>query len=139
MMNQEKIAEIGRKLTVFNFAKLQDLVTLSILLEREEISLEQLKEYLATVREFNAKAVKEREKIFKEREERWLAGTRRCPTCMKPLALRAINILKGKGNREGYTCHWFCQDDNCNFEEYTHENFQEVYKKIMGGRENGVK
>ena len=130
----EKIEGIGRKLSIFNFGKLQDLVTLFDILEREELSLEDVKEFIASSLE-NYRVTQARfQQMSEEREKLWKKNTRKCPTCMMPLMARPITIPKGKGNREGYTCHWFCQEEKCNFEEYTHEDFKEVYQKIMGRR-----
>jgi len=53
---------------------------------------------------------------------------------MMPLGLRPITTPKGKANREGYTCHWYCTEETCDFEEYMKEDFRKIYKKIMGGR-----
>lgn len=128
------VSDIEHKLRVFGFSLLQDLVSLVGVLEREEISLEDVKQYIRD-RQTQLKEVKlSIQKANEKARERWEKNTRGCPTCMKPLALRPISIPKGKGNREGYTCHWFCTEETCNFEEYTHKNFQEIYKKIMGGR-----
>ena len=133
-MKEGRAQEIRRKLAVFGQGKLQDLVTLYDLLQGTDIGLEDVKSYLEYTRElFRQQSLKEK-KILEERQKKWNRGTRRCPTCEAPLVARAITIERGKGNVKGYTCHWFCQQEDCVFEEYTHEDFKEVYKKIMGGR-----
>ena len=124
--------EIQTKLQVFSFAKLQGLVTLFKLLKREKISLRDVENYIKNIQESWEKDRKIRVKDFKEKEKRWNKGTRKCPVCRKPLAARPITIPEGRGNLEGYTCHWYCNSENCNFEEYTHEDFKETYQKIMG-------
>jgi hypothetical protein len=133
-MIEERIKEIRLKLAVFDFGRLQELLTLFSVLEREELTLEDVREFIEAVKELQKAREATFNKFNKDRERLWNKGTRRCPTCAKPLMLRPINTPKGKANREGYTCHWFCLDEKCNFEEYTKEDFQEVYKKIMGGR-----
>lgn len=131
MLRMDKKTEA--KLAVFGFGGLQNLVTLFDLLEKENISIGDVRNYVVST----VRRTEEKEATFqrmrKKQEERWTKGTRRCPTCMRPLALRAINIPKGKANREGHTCHWFCIEETCNFEEYTKEDFREIYTKIMGG------
>ena len=129
-----KKKNIGETLRVFKFGLLQDLVTLLDFLEKEKIEEKELRLFVSSTIETQEKREKEYAAFRLEQQRIWNKNTRRCPTCMKPLALRAITTLKGKANREGYTCHWFCKEENCNFEEYTHEDFKEVYKKIMRGR-----
>jgi len=133
-MKEKRVEEIRQKLSVFSFPRLQELLTLFNLLEREKISLEDVREFITSFQELQETRRVTFDRIGKEREKKWNKGTRRCPTCMRPLALRPINVPKGKANREGYTCHWFCLDEKCSFEEYTKEDFQEIYKKIMEGR-----
>ena len=126
--------ELDRKLQVFGFDGLQNLITLFNILEREGISIEEVKEFVAS----SERAIEvDRDRMKKKTlamRKLWEENTRRCPTCMKPLRVRGITIPKGKGNLKGYTCHWFCQEESCPFEEYTHEDFKKVYEKIMGGR-----
>lgn len=133
-MEEKQIEEIAKKLAVFDFGRLQELLTLFGVLEREELTLKDVRKFVEAVKELQKTREAAFNKFNKEREKLWNKGTRRCPDCMKPLALRSITTPKGKANREGYTCHWFCLDEKCNFEEYTKENFQKIYKKIMGGR-----
>ena len=133
-MEEKRVKEIERKLQVFSLDGLQNLITLFDVLQREGISVEDVKgfiEFRIKAREFKEVAFRKRAELMKEV---WNKNTRRCPTCMKPLVARSINTPKGKANREGYTCQWYCQEDSCGFEEYTHESYQEIYKKIMGGR-----
>lgn len=133
-MKEKRAQEIRRKLAVFGQGKLQDLVTLYDLLQGSDITLEDVKDYVEYTKEaFRQQSLKQA-KMLKKREGVWNKNTRRCPTCGGPLAARAIRVPRGKGNVKGYTCHWFCQGEECSFEEYTREDFKEVYKKIMSGR-----
>lgn len=133
-MKDKRIEKIGRTLAVFDFGRLQELLTLWKLLKREEITLEEVQEFVKLVIQMQ----KTREAEFKKRnlemKRVWDMNTRRCPTCTKPLMARAIRASKGRANVKGYTCHWYCEEGDCNFEEYSHEDFKEVYQKIMGGR-----
>ena len=126
--------KLDRTLRVFGFDGLQNLITLFNLLEREGISIEEVREFVAS----SERVIEiDREKMKKKTlamRKLWEKNTRRCPTCMKPLVVRPINIPKGKRNVKGYTCHWYCQEENCDFEEYTFENYKKVYEKIMEGR-----
>lgn len=133
-MREERAKKIREKLTVFGQGKLQDLITLYNFLQGSGITLEDVKDYLEYTKELFRQVSLKQVEMRRERKEKWNKSTRRCPTCMKPLVLRPITTPKGKANIEGYACHWFCNEENCNFEEYTHENFQETYSKIMEGR-----
>jgi hypothetical protein len=134
MLKQEEFEKIRGTLAVFSLSRLQELVTLSTILEREGLTLETVRDFLETTRE-NQRL---QQAAFKARadaaKKQWNKNTRGCPTCMMPLVARAITTPKGKANIKGYTCHWYCQEESCGFEEYTHENFKEIYQKIMGRR-----
>jgi len=132
-MKEKRIKEIREKLAVFSFPRLQELLTLSSLLEKESIPLEEVREFISSYLELQETRRVVFEKINKEKERKWNKNTRRCPLCKMPLSFRPITVPKGKGNVNGYTCLWYCQEENCNFEEYTYEDFKEVYTKIMGG------
>ena len=132
-MKREMLEEVRRKLAVFDFGRLQELLTLSDLLEREGLSFEIVRDFISSSIKAQQIFHERLEKMARERQERWDKGTRRCPTCNAPLVARAITLEKGKENVKGYTCHWFCKEESCSFEEYTYENFKEVYEKIMGG------
>lgn len=123
--------EVEKKLAVFGLRGLQDFITLFDILEREGISIKDVRNFMLFVKEGQERRKADIVKITEKRMERWNKNTRRCPTCMMPLMARPINIPTGKGNREGYTSHWYCQEESCNFEEYSYENFREIYSKIM--------
>ena len=132
MLNKEELEEIGRKLTVFNFGKLQELVTLFNVLEREEISFEKLKSFIKTSLENQSFQEAEYRAAFEYRERQWSKNAPKCPVCKVSLGLYRIREPEGKGNVYGYTCLWYCPDEECGYEEYLKEDFQEVYKKVMG-------
>jgi len=135
LMTREEIIEIQRKLAVFDFGRLQELLTLFDVLEREGLELEDVKDFIASSIAAQVAFQERLEKVGKKRTEMWNKNTRKCPTCDAPLVARSITTKKGKQNVKGYTCHWFCQEENCNFEEYTYEDFKEIYQEIMqGGR-----
>lgn len=130
-MKEEKMERISRKLAVFDFKRLQELVTLFKVLEREELSLEDVKDYIKNFYEMRKIQRAKYDALAEARQKLWDKNAPRCSLCDKPLLARRITVPEGKANVKGYTCLWFCQEEKCTFEEYTKENFQEVYKKIM--------
>lgn len=137
LMEEKRIREIEKKTEVFSFGRLQDLANLYKLLKREDVSLKELENYLKAVVKRQKRTAATMEKLFRKRKKEWNRRTRRCPTCMSPLLLRPITVPKGKGNVEGYTCLWYCSNETCLFEEYTKDNFIELYTKVIRGREVG--
>ena len=129
-----RFKEITQKLAVFSFPRLQELVTLFDILQREEISFEEVKEFIVTSIENHRLNQARFKQMSEERDKLWNKNTRKCPNCEKPLMARRVGTPKGRANVRGYTCQWYCQEENCDFEEYTHEDFQEIYKKIMSRR-----
>ena len=130
-MKKEKIERVSRKLAVFDFKRLQELVTLFKVLEREKLSLEDVKDYIKNFYEMRKIQRAKYDALAEARQKLWDKNARKCPNCEKPLMARRVGIPKGKANIKGYTCHWFCPSEKCTFEEYTKEDFKEVYKKIM--------
>ena len=128
-MEKEKL----KKLQVFGFDGLQNLVTLLRILEREQISLDEVISYVEFTVEINRKRTEDYTKRSKQMQLTWQKNTRKCLECKSPLNAKPITIPKGKGNINGYSCHWFCSSEECTYEKYTHENYSEIYKKIMGG------
>ena len=127
--------EIGVKLSVFGFGKLQELVTLSKFLEKEGITLEDVKSYVKYVKKSYELAEKKHIKVAEMQMKKWNKEAPRCPICKNPLGLKKVREKKGKSNVKGYTCLWFCKEEDCVYEKYSYENFREVYQKIMqGGR-----
>ena len=133
-MSRKEAEEIATKLSVFGFGKLQSLITLNNMLEREGISLEAVKAYIKWTQDTRDAYEEKMKKVVEKNTEMWNKNTRKCPLCKKPLLLRAVRIPRGKGNVKGYTCHWFCSSEECLFEEYSKEDFKELYKKIMSRR-----
>lgn len=133
-MKDERIIEIARKTQVFNFSMLQDLVTLSELLERQGISFKELRSYFKARQKYYEKIKASQIKTLKQKEKEWNRKTRRCPNCTKPLLLRPITVPEGKRNKKGYTSHWYCGNNDCLFEEYTKDDYKELYTKVMERR-----
>ncbi len=132
-LSKERYEKIEQELRVFSFSHVQALLTLMGLLKSRGIVVKEVEVYLEMKRKFEETKEQKQREYENYMREIWNKNTRKCPVCMKPLMVRPISIPKGKGNIKGYTCHWFCQEESCNFEEYTYEDFQETYRKIMGG------
>jgi len=133
MLNKEELEEINRKLTVFSFGRLQELVTLFEVLDREGISLEKLKSFIKSSLERQKFQEAEYRAAFEYGERQWIKNAPKCPICKSSLRLYKIREPEGKGNLHGFTCLWYCPDEECGHEEYTKEDFEEIYKKIMEG------
>uniref|UniRef100_A0A6H1ZCX2 Uncharacterized protein n=1 Tax=viral metagenome TaxID=1070528 RepID=A0A6H1ZCX2_9ZZZZ len=122
--------ELLKKLRVFGLGQLQDLVTLSDILEREGASLGDVKEFL----EENLRAVRknqeEMKKAFEERRKWWKRVGRKCPECGETLDLVPIRAPKGKKNKEGYKSLWSCPGENCLYEKYSKREFKEIIEKL---------
>ena len=116
---------------MFGFAKLQDLVTLFSILEREGISIDNVKEFVRQTILMEQRYKTKMEKRSREIDKIWRKNTRRCPICKEPLYLSPIRIPKGKANVNGYTCRWYCSGEKCTFEEFSHANYMKNYRKIM--------
>ena len=68
-MKDERIIEIARKTQVFNFSMLQDLVTLSELLERQGISFKELRSYFKARQKYYEKIKAYQIKTIKQKEK----------------------------------------------------------------------
>ncbi len=133
-MRREELEEIGMKLQVFSFSRLQELVTLSIVLKREGISIKKVKEFIKASLGRQQFQEEEFRALVQLREKMWLKNARKCPDCGTPMMLAPIKQPKGKGNTYGYSCIWFCTEEDCIFEEYTHEDFRKTYEGVMERR-----
>lgn len=56
----------------------------------------------------------------------------KCPECGFMFFPRPIKIEKGPGNLYGRKTHWLC--GSCFYEEYSDEDCQELYDKVVGRR-----
>ena len=68
----------------------------------------------------------------RERDYNILMGLQRplCPDCGKELALRIINIPKGKDNLHGHRSSWICEDPNCCYEKFSKKDLTEWLKTL---------
>jgi len=123
--------KIETKLSVFGFGGLQNLVTLFNILERENISINDVRQFIA----FALKRREENEIGFqkmiakRDKEMRKLAGN--CPKCKTPLRIRTIHSPKGKANVYGYRSHYFCGNEECDYEKYSKEPVKILVKKMV--------
>lgn len=133
-LSEFRFKAIEQILEVFSFAQIQTTASLINSLKREEIGFKEFGDFIDRKKILKNVQSKEAMYLRRQKETQWNKNTRRCPTCMMPLLARGIRIPKGKENIKGYTCHWYCQEENCTFEEYSYEDYQKIYIEIMGGR-----
>ena len=124
--------ELMKKLRVFSLGQLQDLVTLSDILEREGASLEDVKDFLEETQKTFRQGKEKIRRNFEERKKWWERVGRKCPKCGETLDLVPIKTPKGKRNREGYKSLWSCSREDCLFEEYSKVEFKRIIEKLTG-------
>ncbi len=118
-------------LQAFRWARLQEAVGIYYHLLDHGFSMEDLALYL---KEGNNKLETMRAEDKGRAEEarkRWCEVAPTCPKCKGCLSLKHICKKKGPGNREGWTCLWFCESGNCIYEKYTYEDAGEEMKRLM--------
>jgi predicted RNA-binding Zn-ribbon protein involved in translation (DUF1610 family) len=112
-----KCEDVFKSLEVFSFKDLQTFETILKVINKKNISIDQVLDCVITKKkEISASIKKNSRKII-----------RKCPNCKTELIYRSISEPKGKSNRRGYTWNWVCP--NCDFDEYTYENISGVLKK----------
>lgn len=134
--SDSRYREIDQALQVFSFRQVQALLTLTSLLEIQDITVEEVKDFVEARRTFERYNEDTRRRQSEEFQKMWEKYARRCPDCKDVLMLRSITIPKGPKNVNGYTSQWFCQTEGCTFEDYGYEDAQEVQQKIMEGTYN---
>jgi len=137
--------ELDRLLAVFRRGTLEDFFTIHTVLEREGVSVEQLKGYLNwkaeevnksafAIKSANDKVIAEAKEKAKERAAEWDRLVRKCPLCNSPLRLSRISEPEGPANKEGWRSLWFCGNDGCLFEEYSKEFTDKLHAEVMEGK-----
>jgi DNA-binding transcriptional MerR regulator len=135
-VSDERYREIEQALEVFSFRQVQALLTLIKLLGVQDVTVEEVKEFVEVKRNFEKYTEEVRQRNQELTQEAWEKYARRCPVCKEALQLRPIKEPEGKGNVKGYTSQWFCVAADCSFEDYGYENVQEIYNQIMKGTYN---
>lgn len=131
-MEIKRFEEIKKNTEVFGFGKLQDLMTLYVVLRKEKISLRELEDYLKYKQRVEKQREEEASRSLKEVSERWNRNAKRCPLCNRVLNLRPITEPVGRLNVQGYKSHWYCLTEDCIYEEYSKIPYKDLYLKIMG-------
>lgn len=134
-MEDKRFEEIKKRTDVFSFGKLQDLMTLYIVLKKEKISLKELGKYLKYKRRIEKQREEEASRRLEEVREKWDKNAKRCPLCNRALNLRPIMEPVGKLNVQGHKSHLYCTTENCVYEEYSDISYKELYEQIMKDKE----
>ena len=130
--------DLDRLLAVFRRETLENFFTLSTVLKNENVSPKELKEYLdwktklavrakAELTRSDARKIEEARKLAAE----WKKKAKKCPRCGESLSLTRVTTPRGPSNKEGWRSLWFCQTENCLFEEYSREFTDKIYTEIM--------
>jgi hypothetical protein len=98
---------IEKILAAFSLGQMQDFMTMHKVMREHDISVESLESYI------NDKMANIAE-IHRIRQ-----NMPDCPACGGKLGLQAITTPQGRANVNGYRSVWYCQADDCNYEEYS--------------------
>ena len=109
--------KIKTNLTVFGNGLLQDALTLSIVMNANGITFQDIKDYLDLQRQ----EILIREKIFRKE----------CPECGGTMQLAPVNTTKGDQTGEGSKSVWTCE--SCLHQVYNRYSIQERFNKKKGG------
>jgi len=125
--------ELDNRLSVFGFGLLQDLVALLDILEREKISLEDVRSYVKE-RIANTQArIDLQKRAYEKKVAWWNKVAKRCPKCDTPMSLIAITTPKGKANKKGYKSLWSCPKTDCTYEKYMKTDRNVILKRLWRG------
>ena len=138
MRTLEEFKRIEKLLAVFHQGMLQNFFTFLEVLEKNDITLRDVKWYLGEVKKIEeartlqqANSSKVNKKMVKE-QERWKSKAEHCPLCGKSLGLDKVTAAKGNANVYGYRGVWRCPGEECLFEEFTTEYPEAIYDRLMG-------
>ncbi len=78
------------------------------------------------------KVVEDERRKAEEQWKEWTKIAPTCPDCGSPLnPPRHISKRKGPENIYGWTCHWFCSNEDCLYEKYTYEDARREFAHLM--------
>ncbi len=121
-------------LQVFSGTSLREAVTIYNHLKLHDLTMDDLTQYvieIAREERGHRKAAEETVKRIEEEGRReWSKIAPSCPKCEASLFLKRICKKKGPENINGWTCLWYCENGDCTYEKYTHENAGEEMEKL---------
>lgn len=134
----EEFKRIEKLLAVFHQGMLQNFFTFLTVLEKNDVTLRDVRWYLEEVKKIEGAKVLEqvsRSKVSRkmtEEQEKWKSKVGSCPLCGKSLGLDKVSAAKGNANVYGYRGVWRCPGEECLFEEFTTEYPEVIYDRLMG-------
>ena len=111
-----------RLLAPYSFGFLQDAVSFFHLLERENVSIETVNEFVASQK----KAVADR-----------LEGAKKCPACGGLMGHAPVNTGPRDQTGDDSTFVWICSQ--CGHEEWTNKPLRRIVHEVHGGRAPGAR
>ena len=105
-----------KKIEVFHFGRLQELLTMTDFLVKNNISIDQVRAY---VEEKKRALLKSKIRRSYRADREWREKAPKCPVCGSVLLLREISIPPGRGNEYAYRSEWFCGAQDCVYEKYS--------------------
>lgn len=109
---------IENLLTVFNYQQIQDTITLMLLLDRNNLSLEDLKSY-----------IKKKEEQIKNRDFKHKLIGKTCLECKSIMSLFTVNNLPGNRVGKGFKSQWYCS--KCGYAIYNKESINLILEKLL--------
>lgn len=128
------IERLERVVEVFGLGKVQDVLTFLDYLQKEGVSVQDVRDYMAECAMDHARA---RMTTRAKRLREWEQKAPKCPECGMPLRLREITLSPGRGNENAYRSEWYCPGAQCIYEAYSTMPALEQIKKygLNGGRD----
>jgi len=121
------------KLKVFSYGLLQDMVTLWKLMDRENITREEVETFVASVNK-NAQLSLKLKNVTKEQAEKITALQQKCPECGSKLNLIPITAENETGNRSVWRCSkckgcskkYTKTEKECTYERFDKRELKEI-------------
>lgn len=112
--------------------KKQDFLTLLVHLRNNEISLDDLIEYLKKIKDDQIKFVREQEEGLSKQKRLWNKIALKCPTCRSPMQLLPVNTQPGDQTGDSSKSVWTCSNKECMETIYNSQTVQEILNQLRG-------
>ena len=128
------------KLEVFSFAQLQNFITLIGILETENISIAELKEFVERKKlSLIEQNQKQRQRDINEITQ-WERYAKKCPQCQSIMGLIPVNSMPSNQVGDEWKSMWFCPDwRSCGYEELSKESYEEQANRIYSKKRKVVR